>query len=148
MFLHAGRDLNQGLKALIKHDEKTPEALENLVDELHNDKELAAYQLLNHPGSEDLLWGIIRLLASKDPRYKNPVFVLTVSFPFYPAQLLSTHQNFRNSCSPHPTTFSLDSSNPLPYLGLLINIFKKGHLRVLAIPTLKRKIKSKVVAWA
>ena len=69
MFLHAGRQLNRGLKLLINHDdEKTPEAVERLVDEFHNDKELCCYQLLNHPGSEDILWGIVRLLASKDAK--------------------------------------------------------------------------------
>eukprot|EP00795_Rhopilema_esculentum_P010682 gene10682-19446_t len=66
MFLHAGRHLNRGLKLLINHGEKTPESLERLVAEMHDDKELCCYQLLNHPGSEDILWGIIRLLASKD----------------------------------------------------------------------------------
>ena len=67
MFLHAGRQLNRGLKLLINHDEeKTPEAIERLVDELHHDKELCCYQLLNHSGSEDILWGIMRLLAYKD----------------------------------------------------------------------------------
>lgn len=69
MFMHAGRHLNRGLKLLINHDEeKTPEALERLVEEFHDEKELCCYQMLNHPGSEDILWGIIRLLACKDPR--------------------------------------------------------------------------------
>ncbi len=68
MFLHGGRHLNPGLKSLIQHGERTGQALENLVDEFHNDKELCSYQLLNHAGSEDILWGIVRLLGSKDAR--------------------------------------------------------------------------------
>ena len=69
MILHAGRKLNRGLKLLIDHDdEKTPGAIERLVDELRDDKELCCYQLLNHPGSEDILWGIVRLLAFKDAK--------------------------------------------------------------------------------
>ena len=69
MFLHAGRQLNRCLKSLINHDdEKTPDAIEKLVHEFHTDKELCCYQLLNHSGSEDILWGIVRLLGSKDPR--------------------------------------------------------------------------------
>ena len=69
MFLQAGRQLSRGLKLLINHDgDKTADALEELVDEIHEDKELCCYQLLNHPGSEDILWGIIRLIGSKDER--------------------------------------------------------------------------------
>ena len=69
MIRHAGRQLNRGLKLLIDHDDgKTPEAIERLVDELREDRELCCYQLLNHPGSEDILWGIVRLLASKNAK--------------------------------------------------------------------------------
>eukprot|EP00794_Sanderia_malayensis_P015907 gene15907-17507_t len=66
MFLQAGRSLNPALQCLIKHNENTGPVLENLVDEFHDDKDLCSYQLLNHPGSEDILWGIVRLLGSND----------------------------------------------------------------------------------
>ena len=68
LLAEAGRSLNKDLTSLFRHDVHTPKILERLVHELHTDKELCSYLFLNHPGSEDMLWGLINLLT-EDSRW-------------------------------------------------------------------------------
>lgn len=39
-----------------------------IVDDLHVNKEVTICRLLNHCGSEDFLWGIVRLMSSESLR--------------------------------------------------------------------------------
>lgn len=68
LLAEAGRSLNKDLTSLFRHDVHTPKILERLVHELHTDKELCSYLFLNHPASEDMLWGLINLLT-EDSRW-------------------------------------------------------------------------------
>lgn len=69
MLAEAGRSLNKNLESLFRHNNETSFVLERLVREIHSDKELCSYMFLNHPGSEDMLWGLLKLLDSNDSRY-------------------------------------------------------------------------------
>ena len=68
MLAEAGRSLNKNLESLFRHNNETASVLERLVREIHTDKELCSYMFLNHPGSEDMLWGLLRLLNNSDSR--------------------------------------------------------------------------------
>lgn len=63
LLAEAGRSLNKDLTSLFRHNLQTPRVLDRLVYELHSDKELCSYLFLNHPGSEDMLWGLMNLLT-------------------------------------------------------------------------------------
>ena len=63
LLAEAGRSLNKDLASLFRHNLETPRVLDRLVHELHSDKELCSYLFLNHPGSEDMLWGLMNLLT-------------------------------------------------------------------------------------
>ncbi len=69
MFMRSGRKLDKTLTSLFKFDKNTSASLDRLVAELHANKELCSYQFLNHPGSEDMLAGILKLVHSKDRRF-------------------------------------------------------------------------------
>ncbi|KXJ13637.1 Usherin [Exaiptasia diaphana] len=75
MLAEAGRSLNKNLESLFRHNNETSFVLERLVREIHSDKELCSYMFLNHPGSEDMLWGLLKLLDSNDSRF-NPLDIL------------------------------------------------------------------------
>ena len=49
-------------------DKRAHTALELLVDDLHSDKDKTIYTFMCHSGSEDFLWGLVRLLGSDNPR--------------------------------------------------------------------------------
>lgn len=49
-------------------DPEAHRALELLVDDIHKDKEKTINAFISHYGSEDFLWGIVRLLAEKNAR--------------------------------------------------------------------------------
>ncbi|XP_070176149.1 uncharacterized protein [Littorina saxatilis] len=49
-------------------DRRAHTALELFVDDLHADKDKTIYTFLCHSGSEDFLWGLVRLLGSDNPR--------------------------------------------------------------------------------
>lgn len=68
LLAEAGKSFNKDLISLFKHNEDTPKVLERLVQETHTDKELCGILFLNHPGSEDMLWGLLKLLRSTDHR--------------------------------------------------------------------------------
>ena len=68
LLAEAGRSLNSDLISLFQHNDDTPKVLERLVQEIHSDKELCSLMFLNHPGSEDMLWGVMNLLGSQDAR--------------------------------------------------------------------------------
>ena len=56
--------------ARLMHDDKRSHlALEMLVDDLHADKENSINRFLSHSGSEDFLWGLVRLLGNTNSRY-------------------------------------------------------------------------------
>ncbi|XP_032229657.2 uncharacterized protein LOC116613146 isoform X2 [Nematostella vectensis] len=77
MLAEAGRSLNKNLISLFRHDSETPQILERLVHEIHTDKELCSYMFLNHPGSEDMLLGLLNLLDSEDSRVAgNAAYVI------------------------------------------------------------------------
>ena len=54
---------------LMSGDRRSHTALEMLVDDLHAEKERTISTFLCHSGSEDFLWGLIRLLGNDTPRY-------------------------------------------------------------------------------
>ncbi|XP_067056752.1 uncharacterized protein [Acropora muricata] len=76
LLAEAGRSLNKELTSLFRHDVHTPKILERLVHELHTDKELCSYLFLNHPGSEDMLWGLINLLTEDSRIAGNASYVI------------------------------------------------------------------------
>lgn len=49
-------------------DKRAHVALELLVDDLHANKDRTITKFLCHSGSEDFLWGLVRLLANDNPR--------------------------------------------------------------------------------
>ncbi|XP_067940759.1 uncharacterized protein [Watersipora subatra] len=52
-------------------------ALEFLVDDLHQCKELTVHTFLSHAGSEDFLWSLVRFLGNSNPRIAgNSAFIL------------------------------------------------------------------------
>ncbi|CAL1540802.1 unnamed protein product, partial [Lymnaea stagnalis] len=53
---------------LLGEDQRAHTALEMLVDDLHTDKEHTISTFLSHSGSEDFLWGLVRLLGNISPR--------------------------------------------------------------------------------
>ena len=53
---------------LLAKDKRADSALEMLVDDLHADKEKTINRFLCHSGSEDFLWGLIRLLGHTNSR--------------------------------------------------------------------------------
>ncbi|XP_028395080.1 uncharacterized protein LOC114519192 [Dendronephthya gigantea] len=68
MFMRSGRKLDKALTSLFKFDKNTSATLDRLVGEIHENKELCCYQFLNHPGSGEMLAGIMKLVHSKDRR--------------------------------------------------------------------------------
>ncbi|KAK3755553.1 hypothetical protein RRG08_012775 [Elysia crispata] len=50
-------------------DRRSHSALEMLVDDLHAEKERTISTFLCHSGSEDFLWGLVRLLGNDTPRF-------------------------------------------------------------------------------
>lgn len=67
--MRSGRKLDKNLTSLFKFDKNTSATLDRLVAEIHQNKELCSYQFLNHPGSQEMLAGILKLLHSEDKRY-------------------------------------------------------------------------------
>lgn len=53
---------------LLLEDDAKSYALEMLVDDLHRDKKNTVNAFLAHFGSEDFIWGLVRLLASENAR--------------------------------------------------------------------------------
>ncbi|XP_068724767.1 uncharacterized protein [Montipora capricornis] len=76
LLAEAGRSLNKDLTSLFRHNLHTAKVLERLVRELHTDKELCSYLFLNHPGSEDMLWGLINLLTEDSRIAGNASYVI------------------------------------------------------------------------
>jgi len=56
---------------------KSHAALELLIDDLHSDKNATILHLLSYCGSEDVLWGIVRLLASDNQRFEGLFIMVT-----------------------------------------------------------------------
>ena len=66
------------------HDNrKSQAAIELLIDDLHSDKNATLTHLLGHCGSEDILWGIVRLLASSNQRLEECVVFSQLSSSIY-----------------------------------------------------------------
>ncbi|XP_060595884.1 uncharacterized protein LOC132749955 isoform X2 [Ruditapes philippinarum] len=62
---------------LMCNDKRSFTALEMLVDDLHADKERTVSTFLCHSGSEDFLWGLVRLLGNDTPRVAgNAAYIL------------------------------------------------------------------------
>ena len=53
---------------LLQRDRRSHEGLELLVDDLHAEKERTIGKFLSHSGSEDFLWGLVRLLGNDNTR--------------------------------------------------------------------------------
>ena len=53
---------------LMSGDKRAHTSLEMLVDDLHAEKDRTISTFLCHSGSEDFLWGLIRLLGNDTPR--------------------------------------------------------------------------------
>ncbi|XP_071822015.1 uncharacterized protein [Apostichopus japonicus] len=63
-------------RLLLEEDSKSY-ALEMLVDDLHRDKKNTVNAFLAHFGSEDFIWGLVRLLASENSRTAgNAAYIL------------------------------------------------------------------------
>ena len=80
------RVLNRSLQSLIKHNESTVTVLERLVEDLHEHPLLVPYQMINHERFEDLVWGIIKIMDSKNlhsPRFDLISFYSVDVLPFY-----------------------------------------------------------------
>jgi hypothetical protein len=77
MFMRSGRKLDKSLTSLFKFDKNTSATLDRLVGEIHQNKELCSYQFLNHPGSQDMLAGILKLVHSEDRRYVRFMYMYT-----------------------------------------------------------------------
>ncbi len=54
---------------LINRDKRSQQALEMLVDDIHVNKDVVVQRFLAHSGSEDFLWGILRLLTHSNSRF-------------------------------------------------------------------------------
>ena len=59
---------NDYFSMLMSKDKRSHAALEMLVDDLHTDKERSINRFLTHSGSEDFLWGLIKLLGNANSR--------------------------------------------------------------------------------
>eukprot|EP00794_Sanderia_malayensis_P011951 gene11951-13188_t len=67
MLTHTGRRvLNRALQSLVVHNESTEIVLERLVEDLHEHPLLVPYQMINHEQFEDLIWGIIQIMDTKN----------------------------------------------------------------------------------
>ena len=53
---------------LLKGEKNGCSALEYLVDDLHQSKELTVHAFISHAGSEDFLWSLVRFLGNRNPR--------------------------------------------------------------------------------
>lgn len=53
---------------LIQSQKAAVSALEFLVDDIHVNKELTIDKFLEHYGSEDFLWGLVKLMSSENLR--------------------------------------------------------------------------------
>jgi len=73
---------------LMASDKRSYTALEMLVDDLHADKEKTVNKFLCHSGSEDFLWGLVRLLGNDTARYK----VLHISLIYKSTPLAWTYK--------------------------------------------------------
>ena len=62
---------------LMMRDKRSHTALEMLVDDLHSDKERTINRFLCHSGSEDFLWGLVRLLGNENARSVYIPYVVT-----------------------------------------------------------------------
>lgn len=60
--------VNDYFAMLLHRDKRSHAALEMLVDDLHTDKESTISTFLCHSGSEDFLWGLVRLLGNTNSR--------------------------------------------------------------------------------
>ncbi|XP_013414225.1 uncharacterized protein LOC106176403 isoform X2 [Lingula anatina] len=59
---------NEYFHQLLCGDKRSHIALEMLVDDLHVEKDKTITKFLCHSGSEDFLWGLVKLLASENSR--------------------------------------------------------------------------------
>ncbi|XP_078604221.1 uncharacterized protein LOC144877980 isoform X4 [Branchiostoma floridae x Branchiostoma japonicum] len=70
-------DQQEYFSSLLCKDKRSHEALEMLVSDLHADKEGTVSTFLSHSGSEDFLWGLVRLLDTDNPRVGgNAAYIL------------------------------------------------------------------------
>ncbi|XP_066293639.1 uncharacterized protein [Branchiostoma lanceolatum] len=70
-------DQQEYFSSLLCKDKRSHEALEMLVSDLHADKEGTVNTFLSHSGSEDFLWGLVRLLDTDNPRVGgNAAYIL------------------------------------------------------------------------
>ncbi|XP_078687513.1 uncharacterized protein LOC144919797 isoform X2 [Branchiostoma floridae x Branchiostoma belcheri] len=70
-------DHQEYFSSLLCKDKRSHEALEMLVSDLHADKEGTVSTFLSHSGSEDFLWGLVRLLDTDNPRVGgNAAYIL------------------------------------------------------------------------
>ena len=70
-YIKSGSGTISGKAAFFKDDKENSEIvtldIKGSVD-LHTDKERSINRFLTHSGSEDFLWGLIRLLGNKNAR--------------------------------------------------------------------------------
>ena len=59
---------NDYFSLLMHGDKRSHAALEMFVDDLHADKGNSISKFLGHSGSEDFLWGLVRLLGNSNSR--------------------------------------------------------------------------------
>ena len=60
---------NDYFQRLLEEGPASHSAMELLVDDLHRDKPHTIGAFLAHYGSEDFLWGMVRMLVADNTRY-------------------------------------------------------------------------------
>ncbi|KAK2186772.1 hypothetical protein NP493_189g01018 [Ridgeia piscesae] len=100
--------------SLICRDDRANAALEMLVDDLHAAKDRTIRAFLCHSGSEDFLWGLVRLLGSDNARVAgNAAYILgTVA-----ENELGCYRiiSMTQACSPRCNTILIDLTNMLAF---------------------------------
>ena len=69
---------NDYFSMLMHSDSRSHAALEMLVDDLHSDKTRTINRFLCHSGSEDFLWGLVKLLGNNNVRCEHLIILLNL----------------------------------------------------------------------
>ena len=131
MFMRSGRKLDKTLTSLFKFDKNTSATLDRLVGEIHENKELCSYQFLNHPGSDDMLAGVVKLVRSNDKRYSTVYSIIvfrrlvsinlvwkSFTYAYSNLDLLQVDSNVEKNSKSGTTNTSSRARAPLVALGL------------------------------
>ncbi|XP_022088971.1 uncharacterized protein LOC110978344 isoform X2 [Acanthaster planci] len=103
---------NDYFQRLLEEGPASHSALELLVDDLHRDKAHTIGAFLDHYGSEDFLWGLVRMLSAENTRVAgNSAYIFgTVAESVEGQQRVLSLIN-----GPHPQNILADLTNMLDY---------------------------------